>query len=181
MLPDGLVPAERRKRGEAPDRPHFLVSVVFHLTDREHPMISRMSHNTVFVLDQDSAKEFYTRKLGFVVRSDVTMGAEFEGAGKGFRWLTVSPPDQPDVEIILADCAMGHDEQTTDVIRDLVAKGALGTGVMATADCRKAYEELTARGVVFLQEPAERPYGIEAVFRDDSGNWFSLTQRAGTP
>jgi catechol 2,3-dioxygenase-like lactoylglutathione lyase family enzyme len=133
------------------------------------------------VLDQDRAKEFYTRKLGFDVRSDGTMGAEFEGAGKGFRWLTVSPPDQPDVEIILADCGMGHDPRTADLIRDLVAKGALGTGVMATPDCRKTYAELSARGVVFLQEPAERPYGIEAVFRDDSGNWFSLTERTDGP
>lgn len=71
---------------------------------------------------------------------------------------------------------MGHDSQTADQLRELVAKGALGPGVMATADCWKTYEELSGRGVVFLQEPAERPYGIEAVFRDDSGNWFSLTQ-----
>lgn len=142
-------------------------------------MISRISHVTYFVLDQDRAKEFYTGKLGFEVRTDVTMGGEFEGAGQGFRWLTVGPPDQPDFEVVLADCAMGHDEATAERIRDLVAKGALGTGVMETPDCRKAYEELSARGVVFVQEPAERPYGIEAVLRDDSGNWFSLTQRTG--
>jgi catechol 2,3-dioxygenase-like lactoylglutathione lyase family enzyme len=140
-------------------------------------MISRMSHVTCFVLDQDRAKEFYTEKLGFEVRGDLTMGAEFEGTGQAFRWLTVGPADQPDFEIILADCAMGHDEATAEQIRELVAKGALGTGVLETPDCRKAYEELSARGVVFVQEPAERPYGIEAVLRDDSGNWFSLTQR----
>ena len=139
-------------------------------------MISRISHVCIFVLDQDRAKQFYTQKLGLVVRSDVTMGAEFEGAGQGFRWLTVGPPDQPDVEIILADCGMGHDPQTTEQLRELVAKGALAPGVMATAGCRKTYEELSARGVVFLQEPTERPYGVEAVFRDDSGNSFSLTQ-----
>jgi catechol 2,3-dioxygenase-like lactoylglutathione lyase family enzyme len=140
-------------------------------------MISRMSHVTVWVLDQDRAKEFYTQKLGFEVRNDISMGSEFEGAGEGFRWLTVSPPEQPDVEIILADCGMGHDARLGDQIRELVAKGALGPGVLATADCRKTYDELSARGVEFVQEPAERPYGIEAVFRDDSGNWFSLTQR----
>jgi catechol 2,3-dioxygenase-like lactoylglutathione lyase family enzyme len=144
-------------------------------------MISRMSHATVYVLDQDRAKEFYTRSLGFEVRSDVTMGAEFEGAGQGFRWLTVGPPEQPDFEVILADCGMGHDPQTTERLRELVAKGALGTGVLETADCRKSYEELSARGVVFLEEPTERPYGIEAVFRDDSGNWFSLTERTQQP
>jgi catechol 2,3-dioxygenase-like lactoylglutathione lyase family enzyme len=139
-------------------------------------MIRRMSHACYYVLDQQRAKEFYTDKLGFEVRTDFTMGGDFEGAGEGFRWLTVGPPDQPDVQIILADCGMGHDPETADQIRALVAKGAMGTGVMATDDCRKTYEEVSARGVVFTQEPAERPYGTEAVFRDDSGNWFSLTQ-----
>jgi catechol 2,3-dioxygenase-like lactoylglutathione lyase family enzyme len=142
-------------------------------------MIKGISHACFYVLDQDSAKEFYTTKLGFEVRNDITMGAEFEGAGGGFRWLTVSPPDQPEMEIILADCGMGHDAETTKQIRELVAKGAMGSGVMSTEDCQKSFEELSARGVTFLQEPAERPYGIEAVFRDDSGNWFSLTQRLG--
>jgi catechol 2,3-dioxygenase-like lactoylglutathione lyase family enzyme len=141
-------------------------------------MIKGMSHACFYVLDQESAKRFYTEKLGFDVRSDVVMGAEFEGAGQGLRWLTVSPPQQPDIEIILADPAMGHDAETAEQIRALVAKGAMGSGVMATDDCQKTYEELSARGVVFLQEPAERPYGTEAVFRDDSGNWFSLNQRA---
>jgi catechol 2,3-dioxygenase-like lactoylglutathione lyase family enzyme len=141
-------------------------------------MIKSMSHACFYVLDQESAKRFYTEKLGFDVRSDVVMGAEVEGAGQGLRWLTVSPPQQPDVEIILADPGMGHDAETAEQIRALVAKGAMGSGVMATDDCQKTYEELSARGVVFLQEPAERPYGTEAVFRDDSGNWFSLNQRA---
>lgn len=140
-------------------------------------MIKSLSHACFYVLDQDSAKAFYTDKLGFELRSDVTMGAEFEGAGQGFRWLTVGPPEQPDIEIILADCTMGHDPASTEVIRSLVAKGDLGHGVMGTEDCQKTFEELSARGVRFLQEPAQRPYGVEAVFVDDSGNWFSLTQR----
>jgi len=139
-------------------------------------MISRMSHSCIYVLDQDSAKAFYTEKLGFEVRFDVNMGEGFEGAGEGFRWLTVGPPDQPDLQIVLADCRMGHDEQTAAELRSLVAKGAIGPGVFTTEDVHKTYEELSERGVVFLSEPAERPYGIEAVFRDDSGNWFSLTQ-----
>lgn len=143
-------------------------------------MIERMSHACVHVLDQDRAKAFYVDKLGFELRNDVTMGGEHEGGGQGFRWLTVGPPDQPDVEIILADCGMGHDPATAAQLRELVAKGAMGPGVMAADDCRRTYEELSARGVVFLQEPAERPYGVEAVFRDDSGNWFSLTQRTGS-
>lgn len=139
-------------------------------------MIKKMTHACFYVLDQEQAKQFYTQKLGFEVRIDVTMGGEFDEAGEGFRWLTVGPRDQPDVEIILADCGMGHDPETTAQIRALVAKGAMGTGVMAADDCQKTFEELSARGVVFTQEPAQRPYGIEAVFRDDSGNWFSLTQ-----
>ena len=139
-------------------------------------MIRRMSHACFYVLDQERAKQFYTEKLGFEVRSDVTMGPVCEDDETGFRWLTVGPPDQPDVEIILADCGMGNDPETAAQIRALVAKGAMGTGVMATDDCRKTYEELSARGVVFTQEPAERPYGVEAVLRDDSGNWFSLAQ-----
>ncbi|MFL6140940.1 MAG: VOC family protein [Labedaea sp.] len=141
-------------------------------------MITRMSHYSLYVLDQDAAKAFYTEKLGFEVRRDITMGDGFE-AGQGFRWLTVGPPDQPDVEIVLADCRMGHDEATAEQLRGLVAKGALPAGVFTTDDCHKTFRELSERGVTFLSEPAERPYGIEAVFRDDSGNWFSLTQPHG--
>ena len=115
------------------------------------------------------------------MRSDVTMGNGFEGAGQGFRWLTVGPTDQPGVEFILADPAMGNDPATADQIRALVAKGAIGNGVLETDDVQKAFEELSARGVVFTQEPAERPYGIEALLRDDSGNWFSLVQRTAEP
>jgi catechol 2,3-dioxygenase-like lactoylglutathione lyase family enzyme len=139
-------------------------------------VISKLSHACCYVLDQDSAKEFYVDKLGFELRNDVSMGEEFEGAGAGFRWLTVSPPGQPDMEIILADCSMGHDESSANELRTLVAKGAMGPGVMATDDCRRTYKELSGKGVVFMQEPTERPYGIEAIFRDDSGNWFSLTE-----
>jgi len=139
-------------------------------------MIQRMTHTTVYVLDQDSAKEFYTNVLGFELRNDLVMGEGFEGGGKGFRWLTVSPPGQQDVEFILADPSMGHSPEHAEELRELVAKGALGTGVLATDDCRRDHKELTARGVVFLQEPAERPYGIEATFRDDSGNVYSLTE-----
>lgn len=139
-------------------------------------MIRGFSHVTCYVLDQDRAKEFYTEKLGFTVSADVTMGDGFEGGGSGFRWLTVAPPGGGDTHVILADPRMGNDEESAAAIRALVAKGALGTGVFATDDVRKDFEEMSARGVEFIQEPAERPYGIEAILRDDSGNWFSLTQ-----
>ncbi len=137
-------------------------------------MITGLTHICVYVLDQDSAKEFYLDKLGFVLRNDTVMGDGFEGAGQGFRWLTVSAPGQPHIEFILADPDMGHGHG--DQIRDLVAKGAMATTALSADDCRKTFAELSGRGVVFLQEPQERPYGIEAVFRDDSGNSFSLCE-----
>jgi len=139
-------------------------------------MITGISHACLYVLDQERAKVFYTEKLGFEVAFDTVMGAGFEGAGEGFRWLTVNPPGRPETQFILADCGMGHDAESTQQIRELVAKGALGTCVITTDDCRATFAELSARGVTFLSEPAERPYGIEAVFRDDSGNTYSLTQ-----
>jgi catechol 2,3-dioxygenase-like lactoylglutathione lyase family enzyme len=133
-------------------------------------MITRFSHANVWVLDQDEAKAFYTDKLGLVVRNDVTMD--------DFRWLTVGARDQPDFEIILVEPAPPMvDEEAAQHIRALVTKGAMGPGLFATDDCRATFEELSAKGVEFVQEPAERPYGVEAIFRDNSGNWFSLTQR----
>ena len=140
-------------------------------------MITGLSHATVFVLDQDKAKDFYTNKLGFEVRNDVTMGDESEGGGAGFRWLTVGAKGKPDLEIILSDCGMGRDPEAAEKLRSLVAGGSVGIGVMETDDCQQTFKELSAKGVTFLQEPAERPYGIEAVMRDDSGNLISVVQR----
>ncbi len=139
-------------------------------------MIDRMSHTSVFVLDQDSAKAFYTEKLGFEVRFDITMGEEFEGAGAGFRWLTVGPKGQPDLQIILSSCDMGRSPEAAAQLRALVAGGSMGIGVMQTDDCHRTFDELTAKGVTFLAEPAKRPYGVEATLRDDSGNMMSLVQ-----
>lgn len=133
-------------------------------------MITRLSHVNVFVLDQDRAKKFYTEKLGFEVRTDTTMD--------GFRWLTVGPKGQPDLNILLAKPGPPmFSEEDANALRGLVAKGVMAGGVIETDDCKRTYEELKKKGVTFLQEPAERPYGIEALLRDDSGNWFSLTQR----
>ncbi len=132
-------------------------------------MIRALSHATIYVTDQDAALEFYTKKLGFEVRTDARMGE--------FRWLTVSPKDQHDLEIVLMKPGGPMlDDETRQQLEQLVAKGAMGAGVFRTTDCRATYEELKARGVEFMGEPAERPYGIEAVFKDNSGNWFSLTQ-----
>jgi predicted enzyme related to lactoylglutathione lyase len=132
--------------------------------------IRAMSHVTIYVLDQEAAKSFYVDQLGFEVREDATLD--------GFRWLTVGPKQQPDLELVLIEPNPPmFDEDTASQMRAMIAKGALGTGVFATDDCKATVEELKGSGVTILQEPAERPYGIEAVIRDDSGNWFSLTQR----
>ena len=132
-------------------------------------MIKAMSHTTIWVLDQDEALAFYTRKLGFEVRTDARMD--------DFRWLTVSPPGQPDHELILLEPGPPMmDEASAEQVRALVAKGVLGPGAFATDDCRRTYAELSERDVSFLSEPTERFYGVEATFRDNSGNWFSMTE-----
>jgi predicted enzyme related to lactoylglutathione lyase len=129
-----------------------------------------MSHSTLFVLDQDSAKDFYVNKLGFEVKMDHDMG--------NWRWLTVCPKGQPDLQIVLMKImAYGaFDEQAAAMMKELMAKGVMGAGIFQTDNCQKTYEEMLAKGVVFKQPPHEMFYGIEAIFSDDSGNWFSLTQ-----
>lgn len=133
-------------------------------------MIQRMSHTSLLVPDQDQAHDFYVNKLGFEVRVDSKMGA--------FRWLTVGPKGQPDLEIILMLIAPGPqmDEATCNTLRDLLRQGKLPGGAFHTADCHKTYEELKAKGVEFKSPPTERFYGTEAVMKDPFGNWFSLTQ-----
>ena len=133
-------------------------------------MIQRIGVMSVYVLDQERAKEFYTEKLGFEVHTDVIMGS--------FRWLTVQPKGQPDLEIALMPCAPGGmlDADRAATLRALVEAGTFGFGAFRTDDCRATYEELKARGVTFRGPPEERPYGIEAVIQDDSGNWFALVQ-----
>jgi predicted enzyme related to lactoylglutathione lyase len=135
-------------------------------------MIQKVSHMVVYVLDQQRAYDFYVNKLGFDVRTDAKMG--------DFRWLTVGPKGQPDLEITLMEPKPGPmlDEARCRTLRDLIEKGTFGFGVFDTADVRKTYAELKARGVQFVQEPKERPYGIEAILKDDSGNWFSLSQQS---
>jgi catechol 2,3-dioxygenase-like lactoylglutathione lyase family enzyme len=135
-------------------------------------MIKQITYANVYVLDLDEAKAFYTEKLGFEVRDDVRM--------EGFRWLTVRPAGQADPSLVLMPIGSpAMDEEDAKQLRALVAKGALGAGVLRTDDCQATFKELSARGVDFVQEPAERPYGVEAVFRDNSGNWFSLTETRG--
>lgn len=134
-------------------------------------MIQRVSHGTIWVEDQERAKGFYVDKLGFEVRADVTMG--------NFRWLTVGPKAQPDFELVLMRIGSGMrtDAETTARVRELVTSGMLGGYVLATDDCQKTYEDLVAKGVEFPSPPTEHPYGIQAMFKDDSGNLFSLSQQ----
>jgi catechol 2,3-dioxygenase-like lactoylglutathione lyase family enzyme len=133
-------------------------------------MITNISLVNVFCLDQDKAKDFYVNVLGFEPRTDVKMG-------EGFRWVTVSHPSQPEIEATLMVPGPPLDDDAADFVRRQLEKGAMGGLGLAVDDCRKTYEELSAKGVVFLQEPAERPYGVEAVMRDNSGNWLVLVER----
>jgi catechol 2,3-dioxygenase-like lactoylglutathione lyase family enzyme len=133
----------------------------------------RIGNAQMWVHDQDVALKFYTDKLGMEVRSDVTvpeMG--------NFRWLAVGPPGQDDMAIVLMAIPGPpmFDAQMRDQIAELTAKGGAGTIFLVTEDCQKSYEELSARGVEFTETPEERPYGVDAGFRDPSGNNFRLTE-----
>jgi catechol 2,3-dioxygenase-like lactoylglutathione lyase family enzyme len=135
-------------------------------------MITKLSHTTLFVTDQDKAFDFYGNKLGFIVKTDAKMQ-------NGFRWLTVVTPEQPELEIALLSPlheGMGYDEETKNAFKVLLDKNALGAGVLYTPDCHATYAELKTKGVVFKSEPKEQFYGIEAVVTDSCGNWFSMTQ-----
>jgi len=135
-------------------------------------MITKLSHASIYVNDQDKAYDFYVTKLGFKVNTDVTMD-------NGFRWLTVNPPDQPDLEIILfpVNGTNGFDEEANKALTLLLEKGVMGAGAFYTPDCRATYEELKAKGVEFMKPPTKEFYGYEALFVDDSGNWFSLGEK----
>ena len=132
--------------------------------------MKRLSHATVYVLDQNRALDFYTQKLGLEVRTDATMG--------DFRWLTVGVPGQPELEIALMEpkAGMVFDEESAVHLRALVEKGVLAGGAFDTDDCAATYELLKARGVEFQGPPEKQPWGLAAVFKDDSGNFFSLSQ-----
>ena len=135
-------------------------------------MITKLNHVSIFVLDQESAYDFYVNKLDFSVHTDAEMGP-------GKRWLTVTPPEQPDLEISLMAISAGmmFDDVSAAAMRDLVAKGTFGFGVFECNDLLATYEELKAKGVEFTKPPTKEFYGFEALFKDDSGNWFSLGQK----
>jgi predicted enzyme related to lactoylglutathione lyase len=139
---------------------------------QEDTMI-RIANSQLWVHDQDEALGFYTQKLGMEVRADVTLPEMGD-----FRWLAVAPAGQSDVAIVLM-AIPGEpvmDAETAEQVRSVVAKGFAGTIFLTTEDIQADYEELKGRGVGFVEEPEERPYGIDSSFRDPSGNHIRLTQ-----
>jgi catechol 2,3-dioxygenase-like lactoylglutathione lyase family enzyme len=134
-------------------------------------VIQRQSHSTIYVIDQEDALAFYRDKLGFEVHTDMPMTDDL-------RWLTLSPKGQPDLEIVLMQIASGpaFSAEAAEEMKALVRKGALGIGVFETDDIHGDYERLSKQGVEFVSPPEEKFYGTEAIVKDTSGNWFSLTQ-----
>jgi catechol 2,3-dioxygenase-like lactoylglutathione lyase family enzyme len=138
-------------------------------------MITNISLVTVYCPDQDKARDFYVDILGFEARTDITMG-------EGFRWVTVVHPSQPELEVTLMTPGPPLDEEAAAFIRRQLEKGQMGGLGLRVDDCRKTFSELSAKGVTFLQEPSERPYGVEAIMRDNAGNWLVLVEpREFTP
>ena len=133
----------------------------------------RLANAQLWVHDQDEALAFYTGKLGWEVRSDVTLPEMGD-----FRWLAVGPAGQPDVAVTLMAIPGPPvmDPETAEQVRTLVGKGFAGTVFLTTEDVQSDYEQLKSRGVEFTEEPEERPYGVDSGFRDPSGNSFRLTQ-----
>jgi catechol 2,3-dioxygenase-like lactoylglutathione lyase family enzyme len=134
-------------------------------------LINRLAVATIWVLDQNEALRFYTEKLGFEIRADVT--------NRDFRWLTIGLPGQPDLEFQLAGLKPSHalTQEEVEHLAKMVKAGKLGVGPWITEDCRATCETLAARGVEFIQPPTDRPYGtIEAIFKDNSGNIMVLSQ-----
>lgn len=131
-------------------------------------MITRLSHVTIFVQNQEAALKFYTEILGFEKRMDATF--------RGFRWVTVSPPQQKEVEMVLLEPRSMFDGPVAEKFEEMMRAGKLGGGVFHTDNCQKDYEELSAKGVKFKSPPEKKPFGIQATLVDNSGNWFSLTQ-----
>lgn len=133
-------------------------------------MITDVSLATVWVTDQDEAKAFYIDKLGFQETADVSMG-------DGYRWVTVCHPDHPELQLTLMLPGPPLDAEDAAAFRRMLDKGSLGAVGLATENCHQTYKELSAKGVTLIQEPADRPYGVEAILRDNSGNWLVLVEQ----
>lgn len=132
-------------------------------------MITHISIATVFVKDVDASKAFYIDVLGFAEHTDITLG-------EGYRWCTVKHPSQPELQVHLAQPGPPQSPDLVAAMQRALDDGGLNGLGLNVDDCRKTYDDLVAKGVEFIQEPQERPYGIEAVARDNSGNWMVLVE-----
>jgi catechol 2,3-dioxygenase-like lactoylglutathione lyase family enzyme len=132
-------------------------------------MITNISIVSVFVTDVDESKRFYTDVLGFEAKADITLG-------DGYRWCTVVHPSQPELMVSLAVPGPPHPPQLVEAIKRAMAEGNMNGLGLTVDDCQKTYEELEAKGVEFIQPPSQRPYGTEALCRDNSGNWLVLVE-----
>lgn len=139
-------------------------------------MLTSLSHVFVWVRDQDEARAFYTEKLGFEVDTDLVL----EQYG-GMRWLTVRTPDGTQLVLTTPESTGARDPEAPAQLRALLDRGMLAGGIFAVEDCRATYEQLRGRGVEFTEEPTEHFYGIDAAFRDPSGNQWRMTQLAEVP
>lgn len=137
-------------------------------------MITNISIVSVFVKDIDESKKFYTDILGFEEKDDITLG-------DGYRWCTVVHPSQPELAVNLAVPGPPFSPELVEAMTRAQADGGLNGLGLDVDDCQRTYEELSAKGVEFLQPPSQRPYGTEAVCRDNSGNWIVLVQHPDTP
>lgn len=139
-------------------------------------MITNVSIVSVFVKDVDAAKAFYIDVLGFEEHTDITL------ADGSYRWCTVKHPSQPELQVHLTRPGPPHTPEMVEAMNRAMDEGGMHGLGLAVDDCRKTYEDLASKGVTFVQEPEERPYGVEAVARDNSGNWMVLVEeRAYTP
>ncbi|SDP06103.1 Catechol 2,3-dioxygenase [Pedococcus dokdonensis] len=132
-------------------------------------MITNISIVSVFVKDQDAAKRWYIDVLGFEEKDDITLG-------EGYRWLTVVHPNQPELNVNLALPGPPLAPEMVEAIKRSQDEGGMNGLGLTVDDCQKTYEELKAKGVEFIQEPSARPYGTEALCRDNSGNWLVLVE-----
>lgn len=128
-----------------------------------------LSHCHITVTDPDASLAFYRDALGLELRSEVNQG--------GFRWLTLSPPSQPELEIVLSEARAGRPPADGEALEVLVTKGSLMGAIFRTSDLDTTFEKVRASGAEVLQEPTDQPWGVrDCAFRDPSGNMIRINQ-----
>ncbi|MDN5763054.1 MAG: VOC family protein [Microlunatus sp.] len=138
-------------------------------------MITNISLISVWVTDIDASLAFYTEVLGFEPKDDLQLGPDF-------RWCTVVHPRQPELQVHLTTPTKPLSDDLIAAMQRAQESGGLPGIGLDVDDCQRTYEELSAKGVEFIQPPEQRPYGVEALMRDNSGNWMVLVEpREFTP